>query len=336
LGACALPFQIVTIIGFIAGLAITLAASELLARGLTRLGTKMGFSEGLVGLLAALGADSPELSSAIVAILAGAGTVGVGVIVGSNLFNLAALLGLSALLAGGVRIRRGPLLLDAAVGLFVLGAAGLMVAGAVSPVAAALVVIPVTVVYVVILAVPRHTLRRFRLLVTGVPHNLAEIPYEPGHDLPPARHGSWAPVLLLPIALGGVVGGSFVMVHEALAAQRSLHLSDAVLGSLVLAALTSLPNLWVALHFARRHRGTALFSSAMNSNSINLLGGLMIPALFFGLAAARGSLPYLTWLVALTLLVVLAPLPHSRLSRVAGALIIGIYLVYAALRVFGV
>jgi cation:H+ antiporter len=104
----------------------------------------------------------------------------------------------------------------------------------------------------------------------------------------------------------------------------------------VLAALTSLPNLWLALHFARRHRGTALFSSAMNSNSINLLGGLMIPALFFGLAAARGSLPYFTWLIALTLLAVLAPLPRSRLSRVAGALIIAIYLVYAGLRVFGV
>ena len=39
---------------FVAGLAITLIASELMARGLTRLGTKAGFSEGLLGLLGAL------------------------------------------------------------------------------------------------------------------------------------------------------------------------------------------------------------------------------------------------------------------------------------------
>lgn len=325
-----------TVIGFVVGLAVTLAASEVLARGLTRLGVKMGFSEGLVGLLAALAADSPELSSAVIAILAGAGNVGVGVIVGSNLFNIAALLGLSAIVAGGVRIRRAPLILDAGMGLLVLAVAGFMVAGVLSPVAAALIVIPVAGLYVIVLAVPRSMLRRFRPLTTAVPHNLAEIPYEPGRDLPPARHASWVPVLLLPVALVGVVGGSFAMVHEALAAQHSLHLSDAVLGSLVLAALTSLPNLYVALHFARRHRGTALFSSAMNSNSINLLGGLMIPALFFGLAAARGSLPYFTWLIALTLMAVLAPLPRSRLSRVAGALIIVIYLVYAVLRVAGV
>lgn len=332
-GACALPFRIVTVVGFIAGLVITLGASELLARGLTRLGTKIGFSEGLLGLLAALGADSPELSSAVVAILAGAGSVGVGVVVGSNLFNLAALLGLSAIVARGVQIRRGPLILDAAVGLFILIAAGLMVAGAVSPVTAALLVIPLAGAYVLIQAVPRARLRRFRLLMTGVPRHLIEIPYEASHDRPSARHGSWFPVLLLPVALAGVVGGSFVMVHEALAAQHWLRLSDAVLGGLVLAALTSLPNLWVALHFARTSRGTALFSAAMNSNSINLFGGLMIPAVFFGLGAAHGSLPYFTWLIVLTLLAVLAPLRRGRLSPAAGGLIIAIYLVFAALRV---
>jgi len=326
----------VTIAGFIVGLAITLAASELLARGLTRLGTKVGLSEGLLGLLAALGADSPELSSAVIAILAGAGSVGVGVVVGSNLFNLAALLGLSAIVAGGVQIRRGPLILDASIGLFVLIVAGFMVAGALPPVAAALLAIPLAGAYAFILAVPRKTLRRFGMLMTGVPHHLIEIPYEASHDRPSVRHTSWVPVILLPVALAGVVGGSFVMVHEALAAQHWLHLSDVVLGSLVLAALTSLPNLWVALHFARTNRGTALFSAAMNSNSINLLGGLMIPALLFGLAAAHGSLPYFTWLIVLTLLAVLAPLPRSRLSPVAGGLVIAIYVVFAALRVVGV
>src|SRR6266849_444580 len=168
---CTNRIHLVTIAGFIVGLAITLAASELLARGLTRLGTKMGFSEGLLGLLAALGADSPELSSAVIAILAGAGSVGVGVVVGSNLFNLAALLGLSALVAGGVRIRRAPLVFDAAVGLLIMGAAAGMVAGVLPPAVAALLAISTAGAYAFILAVPRKTLRRFGLLMTGVPHH---------------------------------------------------------------------------------------------------------------------------------------------------------------------
>ena len=54
----------------------------------------LGLAAGLLGLLTALGADAPEISSASSALFAGASEVGVGVILGSNLFNLAALHGL--------------------------------------------------------------------------------------------------------------------------------------------------------------------------------------------------------------------------------------------------
>ncbi|HLZ95085.1 MAG TPA: hypothetical protein VKT20_07130 [Candidatus Dormibacteraeota bacterium] len=47
----AIASAVLTVVEFAAGLAITLAGSELLARGLTRLGAKLGFSEGLLGLL---------------------------------------------------------------------------------------------------------------------------------------------------------------------------------------------------------------------------------------------------------------------------------------------
>jgi cation:H+ antiporter len=327
---------ILTLTGFLAGLALTLAGSEVLARGLTRLGTKLELSEGLLGLLAALAADSPELSSAVIAILAGAGDVGVGVVVGSNLFNLAALLGLSAIVAGGVRVRRGPLVLDAAIGLGVTLAAASMVAGLASPWSVAVIVLPLSAAYALVLALPRTLLAHVNALLGGVPQNLIEIPYEVTHDRPVVTHQSWNPVLLLPVALAGVVGGSYAMVHAALASQSFLHLSSGVLGTVVLAALTSLPNLWLALHFARQNRGTALMSAAMNSNTINLLGGLVIPALFIGTGFARGSLAYFGWLVDLTLLAVLAPLPRRRLSRTAGGAIIALYLVFAGLRVAGI
>jgi cation:H+ antiporter len=325
-----------TLAGFAIGLAITLASSEVLARGLTRLGSKLGFSEGLLGLLAALGADAPELSSAVIAILAGAGDVGVGVVVGSNLFNLAALLGLSAIVARGVRIRRGPLLLDAGVGLAVMLGAAVLVAGLASPAVVALVVLPLSFAYTLALAAPRRWLSHIGPLLGGVPQNLVEIPYEAAHDRPPAAHASWVPVLLLPVALLGVVGGSYAMVHAALASGPWLHMSRSVLGIVVLAALTSLPNLWVALHFARTDRGTALFSAAMNSNTINLVGGLIIPALFVGVGIAHGSLGYFGWLLDLTLLAVIAPLPRRRLSRTTGIAIIALYLIFVALKLAGV
>src|ERR1700740_596095 len=78
----------VALLVFAAGTAASLIASEFFVRGFVRLGGKLGTAAGIVGLLTALGADGPEISSAITALLSGARDVGLGVILGSNLFNL--------------------------------------------------------------------------------------------------------------------------------------------------------------------------------------------------------------------------------------------------------
>src|SRR5215470_8608354 len=96
----------VAIAAFLGALVVTLAASEALVWGLSRLGVKLGLAAGLLGLLTALGADSPEIASATSAALSGARDVGTGVILGSNLFNLAALLGLPGLVAGRLSFPR--------------------------------------------------------------------------------------------------------------------------------------------------------------------------------------------------------------------------------------
>lgn len=284
-------------------------------------------------MLSALGADCPEISSAVIALLSGARDVGVGVVLGACLFDLAVLLGLSALVAGSVRIRREALLLDSIAGIGVLLFAGSLIGGLLRPPPAALGMLAMFAGYAGVLAVgPRH-LRRFRFVWRGVPRDLQEIAYEATHDRPAARHDSWLPVLLVPLALAGVVGGSFVMVRMALTEAPGMHLSDAVLGTLVLAALTSLPNLWVALHFARNDRGTALFSAAMNSNTINLVGGVGLPALALGLAEARSAAGDITWLIALTGLAVLVPALRGGLSRAFGGLLLAVYLVFVLQRI---
>src|SRR3954466_9459602 len=101
---------------FFASLAVTLAAAAFFARRLDRVGLRLGLPETLLGLLTALAADAPEVSSAIAALVKGANDVGVGVVLGSNVFNLAAMIGLSALVCGSVRIRREALAVEGAVG----------------------------------------------------------------------------------------------------------------------------------------------------------------------------------------------------------------------------
>ncbi len=324
---------------FAAGLAVTLAASEVLVRGLDRLGARLGLSEGLLGLLTALGADAPEISSALAALHAGNREVGLGVVLGSNIFNLAALLGLGAVLAGHVRVHRQGLLLDGGVAvLSTLVVAGL-VAGLLAPVAAVALLALLFLPYCVALGTsprrlarlpfPGRTARLLALAVSEVDHEVAEDPRVGGAGKPGVA--PWGPALLIPVALALIVGGSVALVSAALALATAWHAPDALVGTVALAALTSLPNAYAAARLARQGRGAAVVSETLNSNTINVLAGIALPALIFGGVASNGSAGLdLLWLLGLTI-AVLALLARRRgLTRPAGAAVIAAYLLFVA------
>ena len=130
-------------------LVATLAASEVLVRGVGRLARNLGLLGGLVGLIVALCADAPEIASSVSAVASGSAATAAGVVFGSNVFNIAVLLGGAALAAGSVRIPPAALLIDGGVAILVTLAIGLVVLGALpTPVGLSLMVL-VFVPYVV-------------------------------------------------------------------------------------------------------------------------------------------------------------------------------------------
>src|SRR5207244_1764084 len=133
---------------FCVSLVASLVSSLFFARKLDQLSERLGVSEGLHGIMTALGADAPEISTAITALVSSHSKLGVGVVIGSNVFNLAALLGLSALVAGHVRIHRHGLLLNGGVALLVTGLAAALVLGGLGPLAVTLLLFAVLVPYV--------------------------------------------------------------------------------------------------------------------------------------------------------------------------------------------
>src|SRR5262249_46642915 len=100
-----------------------------------------------------------------------------------------------------------------------------------------------------------------------------------------------------------------------------------VTGALVLAAVTSLPNAVSAIYLARRGRASATLSGALNSNTLNVLAGLLIPAAILGVpASSPGGLLTAAWYGGLALLVVALALAGRGLSRGPGVLIVVAYL----------
>jgi Ca2+/Na+ antiporter len=120
---------------FVAAAAVSLGASAVLVARLERVCTRLGLSAALLGLIAALAADAPEVTSAVTALTSGQHDVGTGVVLGSNVFNLAALLGLGAIAARGISLHRRVVLLEGSVALWMAAVTIAAVAQVISPVA---------------------------------------------------------------------------------------------------------------------------------------------------------------------------------------------------------
>jgi len=307
---------------FCVSLAGALAATVVFARELDRFSERLGLSEGLHGILTALGADAPEIATAVAALLSSRSKIGVGVVVGSNVFNLAALLGLSAVVAGHVRIHRHGLLLNGAVALAVAGLGTSLVLGSIGTVVATVLLLAVFVPYVFVLAMPP----RRGFLVAAVREEV--------EDLRTGEHpgkASRSDAVVLAAALSAIVLGSIGMVHAAEDLGRRWGVSDVIVGTLVLAALTSLPNLLTAVRLAVRGRGAATVSEAFNSNSLNVLAGIAIPSLFLALGTANGLVTFsVWWLLGMTAVAVVFAYAGHGLRRTEGGVVIALYVAFAA------
>jgi len=315
-----------------ASLAVMSWASVRLTTSLERVGARWRFSEGLLGIFTALGADVPEICSAVAALLVGQREVGVGLVLGSNIFNLAGLLGLSTLVAGRVSIGRQGLWFNGGIGLVVTGVAVALVLGWVSVAASVVLLVALLVPYVALCSLrstqigrlpgPRRV-KRFLDTATGHIHRDTRR----RERIPPAAaaDGLW-----IAGSLALIVASSTGMVHSAVALGAHWAWSEAVVGTLVLAALTSVANLVSAIKLAREGRGAAVMSESLNSNTLNILVGICLPALFLGLAAPTPRIVFAAlWLLGMKLFAVVAASHRNGLHRASGAVLIGLYLVFA-------
>ncbi|MEX2397331.1 MAG: hypothetical protein WD491_09905 [Balneolales bacterium] len=88
-----------TVLFFLAGLTFLIAGAEALVRGASRMAAVLGISPLVIGLtVVAFGTSSPELAVSIKSALSGEPNLAVGNVVGSNIFNVLFILGLSALI----------------------------------------------------------------------------------------------------------------------------------------------------------------------------------------------------------------------------------------------
>jgi cation:H+ antiporter len=318
---------------FVIGVMLSLGASWVLVSRLERVGARLGLSEALLGLLAALAADAPEITAAITALAGHQARIGAGVVIGSNVFNLAALLGLAAVVAGEIALHRRVIVLSGAVALWVALVCLAVVIGVFSPAVGLAMVLAALVPYVAILGMRRDRLGRMGLpagWVSWLRAAIREEELELETTIHP-RRGRARDAVVAAIAVLVVVGASIAMEQAASDLGAHYAVPEIVVGGLILAGVTSLPNAVAAVYLAARGRGVAVLSTALNSNALNVAVGLLLPGTIVGLGAASTQTTLVAaWYLGLTVFALACAYVSGGLRRGHGMLIIGAYLAFGS------
>ena len=320
---------------FLVSIGIMLAAASVFAGRLDHIGLRLGLPETLLGLLTALAADAPELASTVTALVENRHAVAVGVAVGASAFNLATMLGLSAVVTARIRARHEALELEAFVGLWTIAVATAVAGGVLGGAVGIALVGIVAVAYVALLAAG-HRLIRLLHLGAGESRFVQRSFGEEHRRVQPldSRREAVQLVLVLLAALGLIIVGSVGAVRAATSLGDRWSVPQTLVGAVVLGVLAALPNAWTGIRFGLQRRGSALMSETLNSNSINVAAGIALPAALGSLTSFSGLDVFgLAWLLGMTAVaVVLFGRPNGA-GRPAGALLIVLYAVFVAIQV---
>jgi cation:H+ antiporter len=303
------------------GLVLLVVAAELLVRGSSRLGLRFGLSPLVVGLtIVAFGTSSPELAVGISAGLLGQSHIAVGNIVGSNIFNVLVVLGVSALitplvvqqqlvrfdvpLAIGVSLIFLLMALDGNIGLL---DGLLLTAGIVS--------------YTV------FAIRQSRQESAAINDEYSQEFASAGGLLDRLS------MQLLAIVAGLLllVLGAHWLVESAVAIARALGVSEVVIALTIIAAGTSLPELATSIVAALRGERDIAVGNVIGSGLFNLLaiGGIAALVTPGGLSVAPSVLSFdLPMMVAVALACLPIFATGHQISRWEGALFFAYYIAY--------
>ena len=217
-----LQCQTMNILLFLGGLILLVGGANLLVRGASKLALSFGISPLVVGLtIVAFGTSAPEVAVSVGAVLDGKTDIAIGNVVGSNIFNVLFILGISALIAPLVvniqLIRQEvPIMIGASLLLLALGLDGRLsfFDGG--------ILFVLLVSYTVFLVVQSRR-------ETQAARN------EYAHEIKPAEAGAWddrlpAQLLLIGAGLAALVFGSEYLVQASVHFAKALGVSDLVIG----------------------------------------------------------------------------------------------------------
>jgi cation:H+ antiporter len=305
------------------GLAFLVIGAEGLVRGASRLAAALGISPLVIGLtIVAFGTSTPELAVSVQASLIGSTDVAIGNVVGSNIFNILFILGISALITPLI-VNSQLLRLDVPLMIFV---SFLMLFfswdGSIGRVEG-------MVLFAGLIAYTWWNIRQSRRESVDVQEEYAQ-EYS-------AKNGGYKNILknmlFIVIGLGLLVVGADWFVKGAVSLAYLFNVSDLVIGLTIVAVGTSLPEVATSIVAAIRQERDIAVGNVVGSNIFNILAVVGLSGLVssdgvqVSQLAIRQDIPIMIAVAALTLPIFFT---GHRIARWEGALLFVCWAAYTS------
>lgn len=307
------------IIFFVAGLVFLIVGAEALVRGSSRLAAIFGISPLIIGLtVVAFGTSSPELAVSVKSALSGQTSIAVGNVVGSNIFNVLFILGLSAIIVPLV-VSKQLIRIDVPL-MIALSFAVLLLSldGGFSRTDGLMLVVGLFI-YI-------------GFLIYQGRKDSAELRQQQADEGAVTAKSVW--VKNIALVVGGLVLlviGSRWLVDSAVAFAQYLGVSELVVGLTIVAAGTSLPEVVTSVIAAIRGERDIAVGNIVGSNIFNIMGVLGLASIVAP-AGIEVSAAVVWFDIPVMIAVALACLPifftGGIISRTEGVVLLGYYIAY--------
>jgi len=297
------------------GLIFLFIGAEGLIRGASALALRIGITPLVVGLtVVAFGTSTPELVVSLKAALIGNSSISLGNVVGSNIANIALILGIAAIIRpldvhANVIRREIPIMIGISI-LLVL----LLIDGELGLVDGLVFVLGIVIYTVVNIMMARK-------------EKNAEVEKEFKEGLK-TKLGVPISVIMILVGLGLMILGANYFVNSAIEIAKSIGVSDAIIGLTIVAVGTSLPELITSIVAAYKNESDIAIGNVVGSNIFNIFGILGITAIVIPLSSA--GISFVDFGLMLFTALILLPLSKTgfKITRLEGLFLVTGYIMY--------
>lgn len=346
-----LLIELIALVGILAiSLIIVIKSADVFVDNLVEIGAALGISQIILGVTAsAIGTSLPEFGSALIASLSGSVELGVGTVIGSNIWNIAGILGISATVAGLIRTNKEGLTRD---WLMMLSTSLILIFfmffGTINWTASVFLITAYCFyLWFLIKAQKKHSegsscKSKIELekddSLTEKDSSLIEKDSLTENIQPETAKRSIKKknITFVVIGLAGLILGCRLLVYSGVELARIAGVPEMIMGLFTLAIGTSIPELVVTLSSAMKGLHDLSIGTVLGSNTFNVIIGIGIPALFLTVPVEPLSLFFdaPVMIMVTILLMALIKLGKGNLNRLGGIILLITYIMYAFLRLF--